>query len=199
MRFVDGVRLQLEEISKKDNRWLARQFGSRRGFLRTYWYRFLYLLGKYRGYNEVDWQSIERLVFVCKGNICRSAYAECVAQSLGIDAVSCGLDTVENAPANRDAVLAAKKFGYDLSSHRTTPIMYLILKKTDLLVAMEPWQGNFLEENLTRRHHNTLLGLWAQPVLPHIQDPYGSSPAYFSKCFGYIQDSVYELAKKIQK
>ena len=144
--------MQLEEVTGKDDHWLARCYGSRRGFIRTYWHRLLYFLGRYRSYRKVDWQSIERLVFVCKGNICRSAYAEAVARSLGVDAISCGLDTVEDAPANKDAILTAKSLGFDLQEHKTTPIMYLVLRKTDLLVAMEPWQGEFLEMHLTRKH-----------------------------------------------
>jgi len=181
------------------NRWLANHYGSRRGFVFTFWYRFLYLLGNYHAYRQVEWRSIERLVFICKGNICRSAYAEAVARSLGINAISCGLDTIEDAPANEAAISAGKQLGVNLESHSTSPIMYQVLKKTDLLIAMEPWQVEFLEKNLSRKHSCTLLGLWSQPVLPHIQDPYGSSPEYFEKCFIYIQNSVNELARKINE
>ena len=190
--------MQLNETTVKDGNWIARHYGSRRGFLRTFWHRFLYLMGRYRRYRNIDWQSVERVVFVCKGNICRSAFAEAVACSLGVNAVSCGLDTVEDAPANTDAIRAAKSLGVDLEGHRSTSIKCLLPRKTDLLVAMEPWQCVYLDKHTALEHHYTLLGLWSQPVLPHIEDPYGSSPAYFAGCFGYIQDSVYELAKKIQ-
>ena len=188
-----------DSVNRSDNRWLAGRYGSRRGLLRTYWHRLLYFLGKYRQYQEVDWQSVERLVFVCQGNICRSAYAEMVARSLGLEAVSCGVDAIEDASANDQAMQTAKLQGFDLGSHRTRHIMYLVLKKTDLLVAMEPWQAEFLRTNLFREHQCILLGLWGQPVLPHIEDPYGSSSTYFEKCFTYIQNSVNELAKKIKK
>lgn len=188
-----------EAGTKSSDRLLARYYGSRRGFVRTFWHRLRNLLGKYRNYQLIDWSSIDRLVFICKGNICRSAYAEAVARSLGIDAISCGLDTIEDAPANENAILTAKSMGLDMEGHRTKPIMYVVLRKTDLLVAMEPWQAVFLQKNLTRKHYCTLLGLWANPVLPHIQDPYGTSMAYFERCFGYIQESVNELAKKIHK
>lgn len=189
------MRLGIE--NRKDNRWLARHYGSRRGFIRTYWHRLLYYLGKYRQYQNVDWRSIERLVFVCKGNICRSAYAEAVAQSLGIDAISCGLDTIEDAPANKSAMLAAKNLGFDLEGHKTRPVMYLILKKTDLLVVMEPWQAVFLNKHLNRTHHYTLLGLWGVPELPHIQDPYAAVDVYFDRCFSYIQASVQTIVGKM--
>jgi protein-tyrosine phosphatase len=179
--------------------WLINHYGSRRGFVRTVWHRFLYLLGRYRNYTQIDLQPVKRLVFVCKGNICRSAYAEAVANSLGIEAISCGLDAIEDAPANDVAIDTARKLGFDLAPHTSRPIMYLILKKTDLLVAMEPQQAEYLQKNLRRNHACTLLGLWSQPALPHIQDPYGSSPEYFKKCFTYIQTSVNELASKIEK
>lgn len=175
------------------------QYGSHRGSLRTYWHRFLYMLGAYDKYSNVNWDEIDRLVFVCKGNICRSAYAEAIARSLGINAISCGISTIIDAPANADAVEIAGKRGVDLTQHKTTPIMYVILRKTDLVVAMEPWQADTLDRNIKRRHFITLLGLWLRPQRPHIQDPYGHSKIYFDNCFEYIENSVYEITKKIKK
>lgn len=181
------------------NSWLTRRYGSRRGFVRTFWHRFLNLLGRYRKYRQVDWQSIERLVFICKGNICRSAYAEVVARSLGLPATSCGLDTVENAPANEAAGREARKRGYSLDEHKTTPIMCLSIRNTDLLVAMEPWQVEFLEKHQGKTHNSTLLGLWTKPALPYIHDPYGSSSYYFEKCFSDIEKAVHGLARMIKQ
>jgi len=189
----------LARVVEKMNHWLSEHYGSRRGFVRTYWHRIRYYLGAYRQYRDIDWQSIERVVFVCKGNICRSAYAEAVARSLGIETVSCGLETIENAPANEVAIRAAKKRGFDLGGHKTQPVMYLLLKKTDLLVAMEPWQCVCLVKNLVRVHSYTLLGLWAGKTNPHIQDPYGSSPEYFDRCFASIEQQVHEITKKLKK
>ena len=179
-------------------RWLADNYGSKRGFVRTWWHRSRFMLGGYRKYRQVDWNSVERVVFVCKGNICRSAYAEAIACSLGLDAVSCGLRTIVAAPANEGAVRAARARGVDLKEHKTTPIMYMALKKTDLLVAMEPWHIELMQKHLVREHYYTLLGLWHWPVRPHIQDPYGSSPEYFERCFKYIEKSVNVISKKIK-
>jgi protein-tyrosine phosphatase len=188
-----------DEAVVNNERWIARRYGSRRSFVRTYWHRIRYLLGGYRAYRQIDWSSVERLVFICKGNICRSVYAEAAARSLGIEAISCGLDTIEGAPANKDAILVARQLGFSLEDHRTKPIMYIPLRKTDLLIAMEPWHCEFLKTHLSRPHHCTLLGLWSIPVLPYITDPYGASPEYFEKCFTYIKDSVNEIGKKIEK
>lgn len=177
---------------------LLDRYGSRRGILRTYWHRVKYSFGAYRRYRKIDWNNIDRLVFICKGNICRSAFAERVAKSLGVDAISCGVSTQIDYPANADAIKAAERRGVDLGSHRTTPIMYAILRKTDLIIAMEPWHAHTLTTNLKRKHSITLLGLWAAPLRPHIQDPYGFSEICFDNCFDYIESSVNEITKKIK-
>lgn len=76
--------------------------------------------------------------------------------------------------------------------------MYVIFKKTDLIVALEPWQAATLTKNLSRRHYITLLGLWMSPLRPHVPDPYGLSDVYFNNCFDYIENAVNEIIKKIK-
>ena len=186
-------------ISAKGNRWLARRYGSRRGLVRTYWHRLRYHLGAYRQYKKIDWKSVDRLVFVCKGNICRSAYAEAVAKSLGCEAISCGIDTIKDAPANLDAVMMADKHGFDLKQHKTQPVKCAALKSSDLLIAMEPWQLEFLQKDMGGKYQYSLLGLWTETVLPHLQDPYGASSFYFDRCFLIIEQGVQVITKKVNK
>jgi len=181
------------------NDWLAKRYGSRRGFARTFWYRLYFLTGGYRRYRQVEWESVKRLVFVCKGNICRSAYAEAVARALEIESISCGIHTGNGLPANEDAIRTAAMKGVDLTEHRTTPIQSLVFGHGDLLLVMEPWQIKYLGQELGKECRCSLLGLWGNPVNPHIQDPFGSSPAYFNSCFNYIEKSVHEIARKIRK
>ncbi len=181
------------------NQWLKEKYGSRRGALRTYWHRVLYYLGRYRPYRKIDWSSVDRLVFVCKGNICRSAYSEAFAKSLGIDAISCGIDTDPGHPANDVAIKVGASRGFDLSQHKTQPVRLLQFKENDLLLAMEPWQVEYLSKEYGEHSSCSLLGLWGSPVLPYIHDPYGASSIYFSNCFDYLEDSIHEVARKISK
>ena len=159
----------------------------------------LYLFGRYRGYRQVDWNSVERLVFVCKGNICRSPYAEAVAQSLGGVSTSCGIDTIKGGPANADAISAATVKGISMMGHKTKPIQSLVLKKGDLLIAMEPWQAEYLKQKLVKGSRCTLLGLWGAPINPYIHDPFGNATIYFNNCFSYIEKAVYEITRQIKK
>ena len=180
-------------------RRIVEHHGSLRGFVFTVWHRFLGFFGSYYRYRKVNWQSVDRLVFVCKGNVCRSAFAEAVAHSLGVEAISCGLYAGKKLPANKSAMLAAEKLGYSLQTHETMPVESLELRETDLLVSMEPWQTRALARRFSRKYNNTLMGLWGNPILPYITDPYGASPEYFKKCFVYIKSTVNELSKKIEK
>ena len=179
--------------------WIIDEYGSKRGALRRYQFRLFSLFGKYRAYRQIDWHSIDRLVFVCKGNICRSAYSEAFAKSLGIEAISCGIDTTSGNPANSVAIEVAAPRGFDLSQHQTTPINKLKFKETDLILAMEPWQVEYLSNNFNGSHNCSLLGLWGRPTRPYIHDPYGSSSAYFNNCFNYLEKSIHEVARKISK
>ncbi len=178
------------------NNWFYDRHGTRREYALTKWHQLLFAFRRYHQ-EQIPWSSIERLVFVCSGNICRSAFAESVAKSIGIKAASAGVYAIENAFANEQAITTARAMGYDLVDHRTTPIMYLALKKTDLLVVMEPWQAEVVSQHLASKHYTTMLGVWGVPVRPHITDPFNLSPGYFDYCFKYIEKSVYGIAGKL--
>jgi protein-tyrosine phosphatase len=177
------------------NRWFADQYGSRRGFILTWWHRLLYRAGCYRNYRHIDWGAVERLVFVCKGNVCRSAFAEVVARTDGQMAVSCGIEAGLDVPAYKGAITAAAARGFSLTEHRTTPLQNLELRDNDLLIAMEPWQARYLQQSQGRAC--TLLGLWGPGVMPHIHDPYGAGALYFDNCFSYLENAVHEIDRKI--
>jgi len=191
--------MQLTKQALKKNSWISKNFGSRRGALLAIWNRILYMSGRYQSYKKVDWSSVDRLVFVCKGNICRSAYSETFARSLGLDAVSCGIETTPGCHANSVAVEIAAQRGHDLSGHRTTSIKSISFRKTDLILAMEPWHLGYLSDVYGDDFVFSLLGLWSKPVNPYLHDPYGSSTLYFEKCFSNIEKSVNEIAGKISK
>jgi protein-tyrosine phosphatase len=62
-----------------------------------------------------------RVLIVCKGNVCRSPFAEIVLQELGsgtVEARSRGVRSWhEGRPANAEAVKVSAEFGYDLRNH----------------------------------------------------------------------------------
>lgn len=173
------------------------RYGGKRAYLTHLVARTRNMLGAYSQLEAVQWKSIKRLVFICKGNICRSPYGEFRARTLGMAAVSFGLDTVDGAEANPDAVKNAIERELDLSAHRSSRLHSSALQHGDLVLLFEP-------EHLAAYHRIcgdspatvTLLGLWVKPNRPHIADPYGRSDRYFQECFSIIDSGVRNIHER---
>lgn len=172
-------------------------YGGKRGILEHIRARTLYTLGAYGNVRGIEWSSVRRLVFVCRGNICRSPYASSRAQSLGLPAISFGLDAAEGAPANPAAANNALTRGIDLSAHRSARLESNRLVDGDWVIVFEPAQLVEVRRRFGSRAPATLLGIWSRPVRPHIQDPYGRSDRYFQHCFSVIDENVAELSGRM--
>lgn len=152
-------------------------------------------LGAYREHREVDMSDVHRIVFVCKGNICRSPFAEGIARSVGVNAISYGLNAKEGQPADHGATLAAGKFGVSLDFHRTRLLRPEVIALGDLLVVMQPDQLTSLARVIPRSPPAAvLLGMWTEPLHPYVFDPYGLPMSEFDRCFGLIRDATLQLA-----
>ena len=171
-------------------------FGGRRAFVEHIFARGLAVIGAYSNHGGFDWASVERLVFVCKGNICRSPYAEMKARSLGLLSASCGLEAVDGAFANRDAQRNAAARGIDLSAHLSRRFLPEDVRGNDLLLFFEPRQAAGAAR-VARGIQTSLVGLWSESCRPYIADPYGRSDRYFQVCFGLIDSSLQVIASKM--
>ena len=175
-------------------------YGGRRGYLEHVRTRALYALGAYRSARDIDWAAVTRLVFVCKGNICRSPYASAKARLLGVPSASFGLEAAEGAPADPAASRTAHSRAVDLSAHRSARRESCRITDDDLLVVFEPSQlAEIRRWRADRMPRATLLGIWAQPIRPHIQDPYGRSDRYFERCFSIIDANIAELVRRMAR
>lgn len=174
-------------------------YGGRRGLLEHVRSRTLYALGAYRRVRDIEWAAVQRLAFVCKGNICRSPYACAKARSLGVHAVSFGLDAADGAPANPAALQNAFLRGVDLSGHRSTKLESARLVERDLVIVFEPKQIAEVRKRIGAGMPTKLLGLRSRPVRPHIQDPYGMSDRYFQQCFAVIDANIAALVEYLAR
>jgi len=139
---------------------------------------------------------VRRLVFVCHGNICRSAFAEAVARREELNTASFGLSIASGQPAHEPVITFACQSGLDLSRHRTTAVEDYEPRDGDLLLAMEVRHLRRLAAH--QRLADTpraLLGIHAQTPFPHYQDPYGLSEAYLKVCLGRIERAVKRLCQ----
>jgi protein-tyrosine phosphatase len=176
-------------------------YGGRRPFVMHVAARAMAFAGIFAALAEVDWSCVHRLVFVCKGNICRSPYAATRARQLGLNAVSFGFDTTDGGTAHVDAIRNAARREVDLSTHRSQQLRTSDLRGGDLVMLFEPWHLSRFASTVRRNegHIATLVGLWTAPRWPYIADPYGKSDRYFQQCFTTIDSSIRAIAPRLRR
>jgi protein-tyrosine phosphatase len=141
-----------------------------------------------------DPAQVRRLVFVCQGNICRSAFADVVARRAGMNVASFGLSTTTGRAAHDAAIVAARALGHDLSAHKALDLQDYEPRDGDLLLAMEVRQLHRLAADpRTAVLPRMLLGRWTRPVMPHLHDPYELDDRYMAHCLKRIEGAVERL------
>lgn len=171
------------------------RFGTFRGLVRLALSYPQLLLGRSAS-SAPDAAQVRRLVFVCQGNICRSAFADVAARQAGLNVASFGLSTTTGRGAHPPAILAAQALGHDLSAHRAIDMQDYVPQDGDLLLAMEVRQLHRLAADPRMKHiPRVLLGRWTRPMLPHLHDPYSLDDRYMATCLKRIDRAIPQLVR----
>jgi protein-tyrosine phosphatase len=152
------------------------------------------------------------ILFICKGNICRSPFADRLAKKIfdgsqryTIAVDSAGLDVKTALPSPPNAVEAAGNFGIDLRSHRSKRFTAEMFGEFDMIVAMETGQY----QALLNRSPETSARLFLLPFFEdgkmrpggyeryNVADPYGKGIEEFIRCFQRIERCLAGMAKLI--
>lgn len=148
--------------------------------------------------NRTPLKSIKKIVFVCKGNICRSAFAEYHMKSVSnhpdLTIESCGIDGGTRMPSPVEAKVAAKIFGLDMDGHLSKGLQECDIENADLILPMEWWQYKRMIEIFPHKRNNIRVLMEYAPfprnLLCNISDPFGQSLKKFEKCFFQIKRAV---------
>lgn len=189
----------MKDVLARGRSLVAANYGTPRGWVR-------YLLGQWDGiagpagrFRSLRPAAVRRLVFVCLGNINRSAFACAVARREGVRCCSIGLSTTSGAPATPDAVATAAELGYALDEHQATDLADFEPQQGDLYVVMELRHARRLGARGVPEADVALLGHWARPLRYHIHDPHTLSRDYFRSCFAVIQPAVLHLIRELRQ
>ena len=179
---------------------VRRRYGTLRGLLRLLLAQLEWLSGRLRAFSPQRAGAAQRLVFVCQGNICRSAFADQLAlqtqhPSAALPVASLGLSTCSGAVSPPAAQQAALRCGVDLERHRACDFSDFTVLPGDLFLVMEVRQARELVRRLAGRPHAgvVLLGLCCKPRLAHLHDPFSLDADYFDTCFARLTQAVLRL------
>jgi len=168
----------------------SRPFGTARGLV-----RLLLSYAQVLAIPRADPSKARRLVFVCSGNICRSAFADALARQLGARAASFGLRTTGGMRAHPPVALSAWRRRVDLGSHLTQTVGAFVPEPDDLYLVMEVRQIGMLREDPRFAHASIdLLGRYAG--FPHIHDPFELDASYVETSLDRIDRAVRKLVRK---
>ena len=144
------------------------------------------------------------VLFVCKGNICRSPLAAAyVAAQLGklgrsMEVRSAGLETTAGKKADPMAIAVARWNNLSLEGHITTPLTPELVDGGDVILVMESAQRSELLRRYPGANGKVIkLGTFNRMLSSEIPDPYGGKQADFERCYESITRSCDGLIKHL--
>lgn len=147
-----------------------------------------------------------KIMFVCTGNICRSAMAEVIFKKMAeeknknIEVYSCGTTAYTGDWSTEDAIEVMKEYQIDLKKHRATNIRESKIEEMDLILCA------------TRTHKYSVINSYPQlkekvytikeyaqedTTSLDISDPWGNSIQIYRQCAEEIKESLEKIIEKI--
>lgn len=143
---------------------------------------------------------MDKIVFVCTGNTCRSPMAEGIFRALGgekktgLVAASAGVFTVDDLPASAHAVTAAAEHGAEPDVHRSRMLTAEIVEDARYLVCM------------TGAHYDRVLEAFPQAegkvftlMELDVSDPFGGDLDTYRGCAAALQKGIAALIEGLDK
>lgn len=158
---------------------------------------------------------VRSVLFICKGNICRSPFAEHIARKAarersweGFVFSSAGLEVRNPLPSTLEAVTVAGTFGIDLRAHRSNGIAIHSAESQDMIIGMEAWHVQRLRELIPNAQGKIyLLPLFEECGQrryfsyhrSNIADPYGRPFFQYQECFQRMKKCIEGMFRHIRE
>ncbi len=149
-----------------------------------------------------------KIMFICTGNICRSAMAHKMLEKRAkeenkdVEVYSCGIYAQNGDIPTYEALTVMKDYGIDLSNHRATNIRNSNIKDMDVILCA------------TTAHKNNVIAMYPElkdrvytikeyAGFPQndidIKDPWGYGIEVYRKCAKELEDCINKIMEGINK
>jgi protein-tyrosine phosphatase len=147
-----------------------------------------------------------KIMFICTGNICRSAMSEAMLkkmvkeQNKNIEIYSCGTYADNGDVATNEAIQTMQRYNVDLTNHRATNITKSKIKEMDLILCATLNHKNMVIKMFPELAPKTFTmkeyAGYPQNDLD-ISDPWGYGINVYEECAKEISDCLNVIIDKI--
>ncbi|MCZ6772295.1 MAG: hypothetical protein O7G83_09985, partial [Proteobacteria bacterium] len=145
----------------------------------------------------------QSILFVCKGNICRSPFAEHYARlrlPQNYDIKSCGYFPKNGRPSPGNAIQAADQLGIDLGPHRSEVLSSELIEAAGVVVIFDEENRQTIRKYFPKAHRKThALGTFSPTRNTIISDPYGGTADDFRATYESIMGAIDKCATSLDR
>jgi len=140
------------------------------------------------------------VLFVCKGNICRSPFAERYARAVlpaSVKVAAAGYYPIHGRSSPEEAVNTAKEMGIDLDDHGSEVLNEEMVRRSQVILVFDSENHEYLVRNYPFAGEKVhLIGLLSRVGPVEISDPYSKDVSEFRRTYRHIAAAISNIGPK---